>query len=214
MSVAPAPNVTKGRIPEPVGYVREEMNPGADAWDIVQRIWIKEPGLIMLPVDPFAISKRLGIKVWADDELSADVAGILRKPTDYGSAEIFLNDIDPRERRRFTCAHALGHYTRNLEIGREGVWEIVERRDFFAAELREVEETYATEFATEMLMPRAVLRDITDSPTVASLAAMFGVTGDVMRSRLDQIGWRRCPAIKPEMPTSSSGARTFGVESR
>ena len=167
------------------------MNPGADAWDIVQRIWIKEPGLITLPVDPFAISKRLGIKVWADDELSADVAGILRKPTDYGSAEIFLNDIDPRERRRFTCAHALGHYTRNLEIGREGVWEIVEGRDFLGVEIRDVEETYATEFALEMLMPRIALREINDGRTVASLAAYFGVTGDVMKFRLDQIGWRR-----------------------
>jgi hypothetical protein len=191
MSVAPVPNVTKDRISEPVGYVREEMNPGADAWDIVQRIWIKEPGLITLPVDPFAISKRLGIKVWADDELSADVAGILRKPTDYGSAEIFLNDIDPRERRRFTCAHALGHYTRNLEIGREGVWEIVEGRDFLGVETRDVEETYATEFALEMLMPRIALREINDGRTVASLAAYFGVTGDVMKFRLDQIGWRR-----------------------
>jgi hypothetical protein len=41
-----------------------------------------------------------------------------------------------------------------------------------------------------MLMPRAVLREIDGGPSVASLAAMFGVTGDIMRFRLDQIGRR------------------------
>jgi hypothetical protein len=168
------------------------MEPGRDAWDLLKTVWMtKGPEWIKLPVDPFEISGRLGIEVWADDEMPPDVPGIFRKEADFKNPEIFLNDLDPRQRRRFTCAHALGHYTWNVEIGREGVWEIVEGRDFFAAELRDFEETYATEFATEMLMPRAVLRDITDSPTVASLAAMFGVTGDVMKFRLDQIGWRR-----------------------
>lgn len=148
------------------------------------------PEWIRLPVDPFSISMDLGIKVWRDDELPLDVSGILRREADFKNPEIFLNESDPRERRRFTCAHALGHYTRNVEIGRGGIWEIVEGRDFFGTELRDVEETYATEFAAEMLMPRAVLKEITDGPTVASLAQMFGVTGDVMRFRLDQIGWR------------------------
>jgi Zn-dependent peptidase ImmA (M78 family) len=191
MVIETPPNVPKERIPTPAGYVRKEMNPGADAWDLVQRVWIEEPGLIMLPVDPFEISEKLGIKVWADDELPADVAGILRKTTDYKSPEIFLNDMDSRGSRRFTCAHVLGHYTRNVEIGRDGVWEIVEGRDFFRAELRHVEETYSTEFALEMLMPRIALREIKDSRTVASLAAFFGVTGEVMKFRLDQIGWQR-----------------------
>ena len=168
------------------------MNPGHDAWDLVQRIWMKKgPEWITLPVDPFAISERMGIKVWRDDGMSPDVSGILRKEADFKDPEIFLNELDPRGRRRFTCAHALGHYVWNVEIGREGVWEIVEGQDFFGTELRDVEETYATEFATEMLMPRAVLKEITDSPTVAALAEMFGVTADVMRFRLEQIGWRR-----------------------
>jgi hypothetical protein len=190
MVIEAPPSVEKEQLPKPSDSFRKEMNPGADAWDLVQQIWLKEPGLITLPVDPFSISRRLGIEVWADDELPADVAGALRKESDFKSPEIFLNDGDTRERRRFTCAHALGHYTRNVEIGREGVWEIVEGRDFFGVELRDIEEMYATEFALEMLMPRIVLREINDSRTVASFAAVFGVTGDVMKFRLDQIGWR------------------------
>lgn len=166
------------------------MEPAHDAWDLVKQMWLKEPTRITLPVDAFEISNRLGIKVWADDDLAPDVSGVLRKEADFKSPEIFLNEGDPRGQRRFTCAHALGHYVWNVEIGREGVWEIVEGRDFFGTELRDVEETYATEFAAEMLMPRAALVEITDSPTVASLAEKFGVTGDIMRFRLDQIGWR------------------------
>lgn len=151
---------------------------------------MKKPTLLTAPVDPFAISRRLGIEVWADDQLAPEVSGILRKKDGYSEPEIFLNDMDTRERRRFTCAHALGHYSRNVEIGRSGVWEIVDGRDFLGAKLSDVKETYATEFALEMLMPRNVLGEITDSPTVASLAAVFGVTGEIMKFRLDQIGWR------------------------
>lgn len=191
MVIETPPNVTKDRISDPAGYLRKEMNPGHDAWELLKQVWLKKPDFITLPVDPFAISERLGIKVWADDELSADVAGILRKATDYENPEIFLNDIDPRERRRLTCAHALGHYTRNVEIGRDGAWEIIEGRDFLGAELRDVEKTYATEFALEMLMPRIALREINDSRPIAALAAFFGVTGDVMKFRLEQIGWQR-----------------------
>src|ERR1700744_287106 len=115
MVIEAPPSVEKERISKPPDYLREEMNPGRDAWDLVQRIWLKEPGLITLPVDPFSISRRLGIEVWADDELPSDVSGVLRKGEDYKNPEIFLNDEDPHDRRRFTCAHALGHYTRNVE---------------------------------------------------------------------------------------------------
>jgi Zn-dependent peptidase ImmA (M78 family) len=191
MVIEAPPSVEKEQLSKPPDYLRKEMNPGADAWDLVKRVWIKEPGVITLPVDPFELSERIGIKVWADDELAPDVSGVLRKSTEHGNPEIFLNDIDPRESRRFTCAHALGHYTRNVELGLGGVWEIVEGRNFFGTSLREVDEIYATEFAAEMLMPRAVLKEISASPTAASLAALFGVTGEVMRFRLDQIGWRR-----------------------
>jgi Zn-dependent peptidase ImmA (M78 family) len=55
----------------------------------------------------------------------------------------------------------------------------------------EAEETYATEFAAELLMPRAVLRELDEGSAVASLANLFGVTADVVGFRLDNIGWSR-----------------------
>jgi hypothetical protein len=191
MTITTPKPVPKPGLSEPAGYFRPDMEPGRDAWDLIKRVWLRDPPGITLPVDPFEISNRLGIKTWSDDTLPPDVSGILRKEADFKEPEIFLNAIDPRERKRFTCAHALGHYTRNVEMGRYGVWEMVEGRDFFGAELRDFEEVYATDFAAELLMPRPVLVEIADAPTVASLAEMFRVTADVMRFRLDQIGWRR-----------------------
>jgi hypothetical protein len=191
MVIESPPNVAKERISKPAGYRLSDMEPAHDAWDLVKQMWLKEPARITLPVDVFEISNRLGIKTWADDTLPPEVSGILRKETDFKNPEIFLNDTDAREQRLFTCAHALGHYVWNVEIGRAGAWEIVEGRDYLGTELRDVEEIYATEFAAEMLMPRPVLVEIAGNPTVASLAAKFGVTGEVMRFRLDQIGWRR-----------------------
>jgi hypothetical protein len=191
MTITAPETVQKPRISKPAGYGRSEMEPAHDAWDLVKQMWLKEPTRITLPVDVFEISNNLGIKTWADDELPADVSGIIRKEAEFKNPEIFLNEADPREQRRFTCAHALGHYVWNVEMGRGGVWEIVEGRDFLATELRDVEETYATEFAAEMLMPRPVLVEIGENPTVASLAAKFDVPSEIMRFRLDQIGWRR-----------------------
>jgi hypothetical protein len=183
--------VNKPQLPDPAPYRQLEMEPGRDAWDLVKQVWMtKGPGRITLPVDPVAISYRLEIEVFDDDELPPDVSGVIRKEAEFKNPQIFLNEADPLDRQRFTCAHALGHYSRSSEVGKTGVWEFVEPRDFFAVPIGDTEEVYATEFAAEMLMPRAVFREIRDLPGVASLSAMFGVTADVIRFRLHQIGRR------------------------
>jgi IrrE N-terminal-like domain len=167
------------------------MEPGRDAWELLQRVWMDEgPSLIRLPVDPVGIANSLGVEVLRSDELPPDVSGVLRKQAGFKDPEIHLNASDPEVRRRFACAHALGHYSRNIEMRRHEAWEIVDGRDPFAAPIGDAEETYAIGFATELLMPRVALRELTDSSGVAALAGFFGVPGDVMGFRLDQIGWR------------------------
>ncbi len=149
------------------------------------------PGMILLPVDPVAISRRKSGS-WSSTTTSwaAEVSGVLRKKPGFRDPK--SSSIRPSRSidRRFTCAHALGHYSRNIELRRRGAWEFVDGRDLFTAD-SDVEESYATEFAAELLMPRPVLNALDDSTSVASLAALFGVTGDVMGARLDRIGWRR-----------------------
>lgn len=169
-----------------------EMNPGHDAWELLKQTWMtKGPAVITLPVDPIELAEKSGIRVLLDDELAPEVAGALRKEPGYRDPTIFLNAADTRERRRFTCAHALGHYSRNAEMRRDGRWEFVEGRDFFSRAIGDAEETYATEFAAELLMPRAVLKELDEGSAVATLANLFGVTADVVGFRLDNIGWGR-----------------------
>jgi Zn-dependent peptidase ImmA (M78 family) len=191
MSIASPESVDKPRIPETAGYGRLEMEPGRDAWELLKRVWLTEgPDRIILPVDPIELSEKIGIVVLLDDEMEAGVSGILKKEPGFRDPEILLNPIDTRDRRRFICAHAIGHYSRNVEMRRNGPWNVVEGRDFFGAS-SDPDESYATEFAVELLMPRAVLKELDDAAAAASLAGLFGVTGDVMTARLDRIGSRR-----------------------
>ena len=158
---------------------------------MLKQVWLTQgPGRILLPVDPIELAEKIGIVVLDDDELEPGVSVILRKKPGFWDPEILLNLIVTIDRRRFICAHAIGHYSRNIEMRRNGAWEFIDGRDFFAADSGP-EESYATEFAAELLMPREVLKALDDVASVASLAALFGVTGDVMSARLDRIGWRR-----------------------
>lgn len=159
--------------------------------ELLERVWVPAPNRFILPVDPFQIGSELGIGVFWDDELAPEISGILRKAPGFKDPEIFLNALDARERRRFTCAHALGRYSYCIETGRDGPWEFVEGRDFFSSRDRDEEEHYAIEFAAEFLMPRLALREFLDTRGVAALAALFGVTGDAMSYRLDRIGWSK-----------------------
>lgn len=168
------------------------MEPGRDAWELIERVWMTDgPFKIALPIDPVAIARKLGIEVLRDDALPPEVAGVLRKGAGFKDPEIHLNATDPRVRRRFTCAHALGHYSRNIEMRRLEAWEFVDGRDFFTAPIGDAEEAYATEFAAELLVPWLVLRELGDTSSVAALAGTFHVTGDVMGFRLDRVGWER-----------------------
>jgi IrrE N-terminal-like domain len=185
-------SVEKDRIYEAPAYRQIDMEPGRDAWELLKQVWMTEgPDIIPLPVDPWAISKKLGIAVYRNDELAPDITGILRKAEGFQDPEIILNASDSNERRRFICAHALGHYNRNIELKRAEAWEIVDGRELFNAPIGDAEESYATEFAAELLMPGAALNELGEASTVVGLANLFGVTGDVMGFRLDQIGWRR-----------------------
>jgi Zn-dependent peptidase ImmA (M78 family) len=168
------------------------MEPAHDAWDLLEQVWLTQgpPGQILLPVDPVDLAEKIGIVVLNDDELGAEVSVVLRKKPGFWDPEILLNPTVKVDRRRFTCAHAIGHYSRNIELRRQGAWEFVDGRDLFTAD-SDLEESYANEFAAELVMPRPVLNALDDSTSVASLAALFGVTGDVMGARLDRIGWRR-----------------------
>jgi Zn-dependent peptidase ImmA (M78 family) len=184
MNSITAENVEKVRIPNLPTYGHPEMEPGRDAWELLQRVWMtKGPRIVTLPVDSAIIATKLGAMVF-DDELPPEVAGILRKPAGSADPKIYTNPLDSRHRQCFTCAQALGHLSRSVESGEDDALEVVEPRGLIV-------DSYATEFALELLMPRVAMREVIDTRSVIALAGFFGVPVDVMSLRLDRIGGGR-----------------------
>jgi hypothetical protein len=188
MTTATDESVQKERISEPVGYLRSEMEPGRDAWELLQRVWLKGPHTITLPVDPVAIGQDLELEILDDDKLAPEVSSVLRKRPGSVAPQILLNPIDGLDRRRFPCALALGHYSRSVELAVDGPWEFVERRDSLFASDHGADAAYAIEFASELLMPRLILREVLEDQGVVALAYRFGVSGNVMSFRLGRVG--------------------------
>jgi hypothetical protein len=188
MHAMTAENVEKDRIPDLAAYRQTDMEPGRDAWELLQRTWMKGPHTIRLPVDPVAIGQDLEIEVLDDDELAPEVSSVLRKAPDSVAPQILLNPVDGVDRRRFPCAIALGHYSRCIEMGTDGPWEFVQRRDLFLTSDLDDSKGYAVKFASELLIPRIAMREVLDTGGVAALAKYFGVSGDVMSFRLGRVG--------------------------
>lgn len=160
-----------------------------DAWELLRKTWIDEEGSQpRLPVDPVAIARKLGIQVYIDYSLASDVSGMLRKLPGYDDPEILLNGSDSPVRRRFTCAHEIGHYNQRVNQGADGQWEYIDKRDSLASTGKSAEEIYANKFAAELLMPKEVIRERAADGNVVALAVEFGVSADAMRFRLDNLG--------------------------
>ena len=152
-------------------------------------VWLRDEYEIRLPVDPISIARRLGLLVYIS-HLDDGVSGMLIKEPGYDDPEIHLNQADTRNRQRFTCAHEIGHYVKRSAEGNDGqMWEYVDRRDDLAAQGKNPEEIYANQFAANLLMPRDVVKRMKDR-SVATLAYEFGVSGDAMNFRLDNLGLR------------------------
>jgi Zn-dependent peptidase ImmA (M78 family) len=76
-----------------------------------------------IPVDPAQIANAMGIEV-ANAYLDPDIAGAIEKRPGQ-PASIYLSAGDPPNRKRFTCAHEIGHFVKHGE----GDFEYVDYRD-------------------------------------------------------------------------------------
>jgi Zn-dependent peptidase ImmA (M78 family) len=171
------------------------MNPESDARQILGTVWAPNApdASIPLPVNPFAIAQRLGIKAFTAG-LDEGISGILVKRAGQ-DAEIYVHASDSPNRQRFTCAHELGHYVKRSAAGDE-TWEYVEHRNLLTAQGTDTEEIYANQFAASLLMPEEAVRQLyaklTEergaTPPAAALAFEFGVSADAMQYRLANLG--------------------------
>lgn len=171
------------------------MNAETDAQQVLATSWQHQEsgGPVRLPVNPFAIAQRLGIKLFTAD-LDEGVSGILVKRPGQ-DAEIYVHASDSPNRQRFTCAHELGHYVKRSAAGEED-WEYVEHRNLLTSQGTDAEEIYANRFAASLLMPSDAVRELharltqagNSPPPAAALAAEFGVSADAMQFRLANLG--------------------------
>jgi Zn-dependent peptidase ImmA (M78 family) len=156
------------------------------AQEILISSWRRDETSITLPVDPFEIAKNLGIKAYTAN-LDPGVSGMLIKLAGE-DPEIYVEASDSPNRRRFTCAHEIGHYVKRSATG-DKEWEYVEHRDLLTSQGSNPEEIYANQFAASLLMPREQVQQRIKEPAnlaaeTALLAAQFGVSEDAMRYRL------------------------------
>lgn len=149
----------------------------------MERFWNQRS----IPVDPFTIGRRMGLDV-KRGPLPENVSGVLRKiPGDV--AVIVLEDSDSLNKKRFTCAHELGHYIlRAGDADYMNVEGYVELRSTGPSPGEISDEVFANQFAAFLLMPREeVLLRCKSDRHVYMLAPHFGVSDEAMRYRLGNL---------------------------
>lgn len=138
-----------------------------------------------LPIDPVRIARSLGIDV-LDVELNEDVSGALVKKEGFDPS-ILLSDRDSPNRKRFTCAHEIGHYIRRTEEPEK--YEYVDYRDPRSSTGSVEEERFANGFAANLLMPKAAVQSLHDLGLPDyRMAKQFGVSREALKNRLDNLG--------------------------
>lgn len=141
----------------------------ADAKAVLDSFW--DEGF---PVDPIAIARKAGLSVF-DAQLGDDTWGMIIGNGD-GSADIYLDLDQGRTKRRFSCAHELGHYfDRMADLSIEPGTGFEDKRSDEGRGT--ADEVYANEFAASLLMPESRFRALAGggAPTVA-IAAEFEVS--------------------------------------
>jgi Zn-dependent peptidase ImmA (M78 family) len=160
-------------------------DPEAAAVNLLKAVWSPKLSEAQLPIDPVFVANRLGISVY-DAGIDNSVSGMLVKRA--GSDPIiYLNAQDSSNRRRFTCAHEIGHYVKRASDNEES-FEYVDRRDGRSSWGTDPEERYANSFAASLLIPRDLVVDRHGTFTAGGLAAMFGVSLEAMNNRLRNLG--------------------------
>lgn len=142
-----------------------------------------------LPIDPTIIAESLGVEVYKA-QIPGDVSGMIRK--EAGRApQIYIDVDDPLVRRRFTCAHELGHYIRHLNSpnGDDTEMAFIDYRGPLASRGVSDDEMYANAFAAALLMPEDAVRTMhsTGAPSYV-LAQQFSVSPEAMGYRLQSLG--------------------------
>lgn len=158
----------------------------ADARQLFSTNWLPIAGSDPFPVDPVRIAASLGVDVF-NAQLSDKVAGALvkeeeRKPT------ILLNEADSPRRRRFTCAHEIGHFILRTRANPSDDFTFTDFRSDLAATGEAEDERYANGFAAELLMPfEQVVTWLQLGMSDIEMASAFDVSFDAVSIRVKHV---------------------------
>jgi Zn-dependent peptidase ImmA (M78 family) len=137
-----------------------------------------------IPVDPVAIARTAGLRV-VDAELDDDTLGALIK-TQGQEPTIMINQSDPENRKRFTCAHELGHWVARSDEADE--YSTIDLRSGLSSTGDDPDEVFANEFAACLLIPEQDLRrKASFGLNDIQLAIEFKVSREAMQYRLTNL---------------------------
>jgi Zn-dependent peptidase ImmA (M78 family) len=152
-----------------------------DARKLLEEVW--RDGI---PVDPVVVARLAGLRVLEDATLDSNILGALIKEP-HQEPLIMLNANDPLNRRRFTCAHEIGHFVRRAATPEP--YTTIDFRDATSTRGEEDEEIYANEFAACLLMPdEDVKRLAKEGLGDLEMSIRFGVSREAMHFRLKNLG--------------------------
>jgi len=155
---------------------------------------LKKNKLTSIPIDIEKIANSLGVQIKLS-KLEDNISGFLYLKNE--NPVIFVNNIHPVPRQRFTIAHELGHLILNhngdLFVDKEHVLY----RDSRSKEGSLKLEREANRFAAELLMPEEMIIDeiveneidLDDPKKLNDLAKKFKVSTQALTIRLNNLGW-------------------------
>jgi Zn-dependent peptidase ImmA (M78 family) len=152
-----------------------------DANKLLDEVW--RDGI---PVDPVVVARLAGLRVLEDASLDSNILGALIKEPQEEPV-IMLNANDPPNRRRFTCAHEIGHFVRRGATSEP--YTTIDFRNASSTKGEDDEEIYANEFAACLLMPdEDVKRLVKEGLGDLEMSIRFGVSREAMNFRLKNLG--------------------------
>lgn len=134
------------------------------------------------PVDVNGLARTLGIPVFQDSDMPADMSGKLERTTSASSSSgyrIVVNAAHSLSRKRFTVAHEIAHYI----LHRSEVTDDA----YYRSALSGGKETEANRLAAEILMPFSLIEALMKDDgmdDVRSLAQRLGVSEVALKYRL------------------------------
>lgn len=150
-----------------------------DAARLLHETWARP-----IPVDPAMIARAAGLRVIEASLDGSTLGALIKQPGE--DPIIMINEDDSPNRKRFTCAHELGHFVRRG--GDDDKYTRIDFRGPHSATGEDPEEVYANEFAACLLMPEDEVRRLhKDKLSELEMSIRFGVSREAMHFRLDNL---------------------------